>query len=277
VIPGPPLITGKERIIMANAWEERRQARINRYLERAEKAEAEAERYRNSWAIRAVNDMMGEPVKIGHHSERRHRRLLERAERDFARAMELRKKAEYYRQRAEAVKRNKAVYSDDPEAIRKLKEKLAALEQAHEEMKRINAMYRKAKGDIDQMDIPDDMKEKLKVEKARWYMGPDNWRPFPSYSLQSNRAEIRRIKDRIAALEKATQEETKKIAFPGGVIIDNVEENRVQIMFDSIPAEEIRAQLKARGFRWSRKNGAWQRHRSDIALHWAKVITGAGE
>ena len=262
---------------MANAWEERRQERIERYLERAEKAEAEAERYRNSRAIRAVNDMMGEPVKIGHHSERRHRRLLERADRDFARAMEAREKAEYYRQRAEAVKRNKAIYSDDPEAIRKLKEKLAALEQAHEEMKRINAMYRKARGDIDKMDIPDAMKEQFKAEKAKWYMGPDNWRPFPSYSLQSNRAEIRRVKDRIAALEKAAQEQTKEIAFPGGVIIDNVEENRVQIIFDSIPAEEIRAQLKARGFRWSRKNGAWQRHRSDIALHWAKVITGAGE
>src|SRR5690606_8748946 len=223
--------------------------RINRYLERAEKAEAEAERYRNSWAIRAVNDMMGEPVKIGHHSERRHRRLLERAERDFARAMELRKKAEYYRQRAEAVKRNKAVYSDDPEAIRKLKEKLAALEQAHEEMERINAEYRKTKGDIDAMNISDELKERFKQERAKWYMAPEDRVPCPSDSLQSNQAEIRRIKDRIAALEKATQEATKKIAFPGGVIIDNVEENRVQIMFDSIPAEDIRAQLKARGFR----------------------------
>src|SRR5690606_21066391 len=176
---------------MANAWEERRQERIERYLERAEKAEAEAERYRNSRALQAVRDMMGEPIKVGHHSERPHRRLLERAARDIVRAMDAWAMAVYYGQREDAVKGKEVIYTVYVVAIRILKEKLAALEQAHEEMKRINAMYRKARGDIDKMDIPDAMKEQFKAEKAKWYMGPDNWRPFPSYSLQSNRAEIR--------------------------------------------------------------------------------------
>lgn len=102
-------------------------------------------------------------------------------------------------------------------------------------------------------------------------MGPERFKPF---DLQSISAGIRRIKNRIATLEQAAQEETKEIEFSDGIILDNVEENRVQIIFNSIPSQETREQLKKNGFRWSRRNRAWQRHRSDIAFHLAKKIVG---
>ncbi|MFI5721130.1 DUF3560 domain-containing protein [Nocardia sp. NPDC051750] len=46
---------------------------------------------------------MGEPIKVGHHSEGRHRRALERAERAWDRSMQAHRDADHARQRAEAA------------------------------------------------------------------------------------------------------------------------------------------------------------------------------
>ena len=262
---------------MKTDFEERHQRRIERYEELAEKAEEEAKRRINSPYVQAVIDMGGEPIKVGHHSERRHRALLKRADRDVAKALEEWEKAKHYRQKADAAKKNRAIYSDDPNALEKLREKLRRLEEAHEEGKRLNKEYRRVKGNIDAMNIPDTLKEQFKKDKATWFMGPDNWRPYPSFAVQNTNAEIRRIKDRIAALEKAAKDETQEIPFDGGTIVINVEANRVQIFFDVKPDETIRRALKQRGFRWARSVGAWQRHNNESALYWAKQITGAGD
>lgn len=44
---------------------------------------------------------LGEPIKVGHHSENRHRALIERNHRRMDKSVELADKAEEYRQRAE--------------------------------------------------------------------------------------------------------------------------------------------------------------------------------
>lgn len=262
---------------MKTDFEERRQRRIARYKELAEKAEEKANYYANSPNVQALRDLMGEPVKVGHHSERRHRRLIERADRDKTRALELFRKAEYYRQKAEAAANNRAIYSDDPNALDKLRGKLRALEEAHEEGKRLNKEYRRVKGNIDAMNIPEGLKEALKKQKSSWPMGPDNWRPYPAFAVRNTNAEINRIKNRIAELEKTAEDETQEIPFDGGTIVVNVEVNRVQIFFDRKPDESIRRALKQRGFRWARSVGAWQRHNTLDALYWAKKIAGVGD
>jgi len=45
--------------------------------------------------------ILGEPIKVGHHSEHRHRALIERNHNRMAKSVELADKAEEYRQRAE--------------------------------------------------------------------------------------------------------------------------------------------------------------------------------
>ena len=50
--------------------------------------------------------------------------------------------------------------------------------------------------------------------------------------------------------------------------VENVEENRVQIVFPGKPDYETRRLLKSNGFRWSRYNMAWQRHLNN-AGRWA--------
>ena len=55
-------------------------------------------------------------------------------------------------------------------------------------------------------------------------------------------------------------------------IVDNVEENRLQIFFPEKPQMEVRIELKSHGFKWSNRNGCWQRYRSNNANYNAKNI-----
>jgi len=64
--------------------------------------------------------------------------------------------------------------------------------------------------------------------------------------------------------------EVENIKFNGGELLVNVELNRVQIIFYSIPSPEIRTELKSCGFKWARSQGAWQRQRTTNAINTAK-------
>ena len=70
---------------------------------------------------------------------------------------------------------------------------------------------------------------------------------------------------------------TSEVEFPGGSIVDNVEDNRVQVVFERMPDADMRKNLKSHGFRWAPSVGAWQRKRSPDAMRWAKKIVGAQE
>ncbi|SGO61550.1 Domain of uncharacterised function (DUF3560) [Mycobacterium tuberculosis] len=258
-----------------SSFKEKRQEKIEQLRQRANQLDRQAAQYRNTPEIRARRDMFGEPVKIGHHSERRHRRLLERTDRQIRRSIECTKKARELRRRAERMEKDSTIYSDDPEALQKLKADLIEAEEVHKAMKRINAEYRQAKGDIDAMEnISEGTREGLKKAKASYPFGAANFKPF---DLTNSNARIRRIKERIRKIEAAAEDETREIPFTGGLIVDNVEANRIQIVFDKKPGDKLRSSLKRNGFRWSPRNQAWQRHRNKTALYVAQeIIKGEG-
>jgi hypothetical protein len=96
---------------------------------------------------------------------------------------------------------------------------------------------------------------------------------FPNYTLANNSANIRRLEKRLAVIQNAQHDETTEERFPDGVrLVDNVEANRLQILFPGIPSEEIRRELERNGFHWFPIAGAWQRHRSNRAIYLAKLI-----
>jgi len=64
----------------------------------------------------------------------------------------------------------------------------------------------------------------------------------------------------------------ENIKFDSGEMLINVEINRVQIIFDYIPAPEKRTLLKSHGFKWSPTQGAWQRQRTLNAVNVAKRL-----
>lgn len=97
---------------------------------------------------------------------------------------------------------------------------------------------------------------------------------FPSYALQNNSANIRRMKERIAELEKKETTPSGDIVFAGGTIHDSKEDDRIQIFFDQKPPQDMINRLKSEGWRWAPSIGAWSRKRTDMALFSARRILG---
>ncbi|MCL2393038.1 MAG: DUF3560 domain-containing protein, partial [Oscillospiraceae bacterium] len=162
------------------------------------------------------------------------------------------------------------ISSDDPNAVGKLREKLESLENSQITMKAVNAYYRKH-GTLDGCpDLDEDTLTKLKVSMGRdWRKNP---KPFESYALSNNSAEIRRVKKRIEALERSSDNPADGWDFNGGKVVINKEVNRLQIIFDEKPSEELRAELKRNGFRWAPSQNAWQRQYTDNAMRSIKQI-----
>ena len=87
------------------------------------------------------------------------------------------------------------ISADDDNAIMKLEKKLAARQEAQERMKAVNAYYRKHNALDGCPNLTFEEIEALKVDMAQsWHM---QGRPYPSWQLSNNNAEIRRIKARI--------------------------------------------------------------------------------
>lgn len=162
------------------------------------------------------------------------------------------------------------ISADDADAITKLERKLVSRQEAQEHMKAVNAYYRKHNTLDGCPNLTSEEIEALKVDMAQsWHM---QGRPYPSWQLSNNNAEIRRIKARIEQLKR--QRETGYVGweFDGGTVEANQSDNRLQILFEVKPDEEIRTVLKSNGFRWSPKAGAWQRQLNDNAIRAADYI-----
>ena len=201
-------------------YEERRKRRIERYKELSLKAQERSSQYSNSNANRILQIVPGQPILVGHHSEKRHRKLIKKAQDDIRKSIEEDNKSNFYKERAENAEKSKVIYSDDPQAIIKLKEKLERLEN-----------------------------EKASI-KAREHS---------TWELTNIGATIRETKKRIERLEKLENIEFQEINFENGKVIHNKEINRIQFLFDNIPDEDTRKILKSYGFRWSGYEKAWQR------------------
>lgn len=87
-------------------------------------------------------------------------------------------------------------------------------------------------------------------------------------------AEKRRLRGRIAELERRVEKPLMGWKFNGGEVVANADANRLQILFDGKPDEALRHELKRNGFRWAPSVKAWQRQLTDNAIYAAKQIEG---
>ena len=72
--------------------------------------------------------------------------------------------------------------------------------------------------------------------------------------------------------EETASRENREVAFEGGKVVFNYAEDRLQILFDAMPSEEMRSKLKMRAFKWSPRFQAWQRQLTDNAVHAARQV-----
>ena len=163
------------------------------------------------------------------------------------------------------------ISADDPQAIQKLEAKLEKLQAAQDTMKAVNAYYRKHKTLDGCPNLSAERIEAMKAEmSSQWHIQD---KPYPSWALSNNNAEIRRIKGRIAELTRKQETAYAGWEFDGGTVEMNREDNRLQIFFEEKPDEQTRETLKENGFRWSPKAGAWQRQLNDNAIYAADRLS----
>ena len=162
------------------------------------------------------------------------------------------------------------ISADDPQAVQKLEKKLESLEKSQETMKAVNAYYRKHKTLDGCPHLPPEQLEKLKSDmSSSWHLED---KPFATWALSNNSAEIRRVKDRIKSLSQQKEIGFVGWEFDGGKVEANTEANRLQIFFEDKPDEATREALKSNGFRWSPKAGAWQRQLTSNAYYAADYV-----
>lgn len=249
-------------------YEEKRQRRIERYEELAEKNDA----------ICAANGLdifseeksgipLGQPILVGHHSERRHRNHIARLEKRVEKGIKAGQKADYYRSKARAAENNASIMSDDPEAVIKIKNKIKTLEESIAWMKKTNAWLRSMKtydnatkyferigGGASMEDL-----EILRhlVRQHKFYAYPPQEINRYYYSTTSSNAEIKRLKKRLVSLQRAESFEDFEV---NGIKVIN-DEGQIQVHFQYKPDTETRSKLKKYplSLKWSRYSTAWVR------------------
>lgn len=164
------------------------------------------------------------------------------------------------------------ISADDPQAVAKLEAKLAKLEAAQETMKGVNAYYRKH-GTLEGCTLlkPEQIKELQEGMAQSWHLEKN--KPFQSFELSNNNAEIRRIRGRIEQLKQHEEKSFVGWEFDGGRVEANKTDNRLQIFFDEKPDDAARAELKANGFKWAPSAGAWQRQLNNNAYYAAGYVS----
>lgn len=169
---------------------------------------------------------------------------------------------------------DRPIMCGDENAMELLQDKIDNLEKQKELMKDLNKFFRKD-GKIE--DYDGEITEKLRSHID--FMIRQGWKPY--FDTANTNAEIKRLKARLEKLQQMKEEgttETKTEDTEGNelfTIVKNTEIMRLQLIFNGKPADEVREILKKNGFKWSPKNGAWQRQLTDNALYSLKRVTEA--
>ena len=221
-------------------YEERRQARIDRLNGAAYRFSQES-----TAAAKRSHDLVkdipfGQPNINGALTG-----VTSKARNAMDRSVSLGEKSGYYADRAEAAKNNRAISSDDPAAIEKLREKIAKLEAEREKVKAFNKAAKK-----------------------------NGTEPAPWYTLPYLGRDIKAAKERIEKLERVDRMPAEQIEFDGGEIESDPTTNRIMIRYDERQGADVIENLKVNGFHWSPTEQAWMRLRNPSALRIAKKLCG---
>lgn len=163
------------------------------------------------------------------------------------------------------------ILSGDEDAIERLEDKLEQLISEQEKMKAANKAIR--------------MKDTVVGDEKLKYLGftdkeikelrePDycGCVGYSSYHLSNNNANIRRVQQRLEQLKKAKENGNQETENNFCKVVENSDIMRLQLFFDEKPEENTRTILKGHGFRWSPKNGCWQRQLTPNAKYALNIV-----
>jgi Domain of unknown function (DUF3560) len=181
-------------------YRERRERRAERLREWAAKRAAKSEAAFDRAHDVAGQIPLGQPILVGHHSERRHRRDLARIDGAMEAGVEHGRVADRMSRRAGNLEAalEASIYDDDPDAVERLRERIAALEAERERIKAYNASCRR--GQPDPSLLGERQRETLESVRrvAPYAIGKGG--SFPSYALSNLSGNLARNRQRLARL-----------------------------------------------------------------------------
>lgn len=144
--------------------------------------------------------------------------------------------------------------------VERLQEKLDGLRRLQEGMKAVNKVIRDKKlSDVEKVDelvalgFSEQYALQLMEGTGWWGAG------FAPFQLTNNNARIKDTEAKLKRHEQMASRENEETEYPWGTFVADYQDERYRFQFDSIPDEDVRRLLKEHGFKWSRRNEAWQR------------------
>ena len=245
---------------------ERRAGRLARLQARARQKSREAEEHLNRSGRNLPDN--GQPILVGHHSEHRHRRAIERSHSAMQRSVDADKEAKELLAQARGAASQRAISADDPDALPKLKQRLARLTRQRKAWLDANAASRSSK--------PRPALKALGFTNEETIRTLIRDRGFPAYFLTNSGAEVRRLTKRISELEERRHQPVPAPVTVGEYTAEWVaKDNRVTV---SGPPPKSQAEKRRRskllrpaGFVFADSEDRWQRLANDQA--W-RIATG---
>lgn len=234
-----------------------RDERRERAEARAERAQAKAEAAGTAFDTDPAHHIpLGQPILVGHHSQRRHERDLERMHRKLGQAVAAQTQAEAAADRAQNA--GGSIHVGDTDAVEALRARVEKLAAEHESA----LAHNRSGGNC--------ITECWVCERD--YQG----QRVPSFTLANSRNRVKHAREQLrkaeAQAEAATLGEQVLAEGAGWELVRDPVAARVRFVFDGKPDEPTRDLLKSRGFRWAPSVGAWQRQDTANGLADAKRL-----
>lgn len=257
----------------------RRERLENKLAKRREWAEKAEQRSHNEWdkSAKAVEGIsFGQPILVGHHSEKRHRAAVARAQAAGTRAVEESNLAKHHQEKAAGLSDylENTIFDDDPDAIEKIEQKIARLEKEHEFMLAVNKICRNRKlnetekiSSIVALGASEESARKILVPEYSWQSAG-----FESWALSNNSANIRRYKQRLEGLRIRQKRQTSAKNSVNGVLIQEKPDGYLAVTFAEKPDYSVISAMKTAGFRWCRSY--WYGKKETLPAEVKKLMKG---
>ncbi|MDD5092811.1 MAG: DUF3560 domain-containing protein [Dehalococcoidia bacterium] len=242
---------------------ERLEARLEKRQDWAGKAKARSDAAFGTAHRIADGIPFGQPILVGHHSERHARRDADRIHNSMSKGCEEAHLAEHHEQKAEGLEHQlkTSIFSDDDDSIEALEARISERETQAARYVELNKAWRKSKGDVAAYAKLAGISEEAAQKTADMIATAYSWekQPIPGYSLTNLRATIRKDKERIEMI-KNQKARTEKAEQSGGVVIEG--ETYVRVTFAEKPDYEVIKALKDAEFHWGA--GSWHGVRAKL-------------
>ena len=211
------------------------------------------------------------PIARAEKANRAEHKASEAATAYYSRIVKDAQQAAYYEAHPEA----RPVMAGDADAVERLRAQVATMQANQDKMVQANKLLRKG-------DHPA-LVALLGQVAADALNKPDfaGRKGYAQFELSNNRANMKRVEQRIKELEARKATTPKDLTINGVRVVENTEAMRLQLFFPDKPAPAMIALLKSHAFKWAPSVQAWQRQLTNNAVysfnHWVLPALKASE